>query len=145
MSVFFHQRVSLTDLPKPSSTSSIQPLVFFTILLVAGNTMAQSFRERTSELAVLKALGYSNGKVVGIVLGESLLLSCFGGGLGLFFGWLFVTFIGDPTGGLLPNFYLPRSDIFFGTGFVILLGLATGILPALQATRIEIATALRKA
>jgi len=118
--------------------------VFFTILLVAGNTMAQSVRERTAELAVLKTLGFSDGAVLGFVLTESLLLSALGGALGLLVGWLLITVGGDPTGGLLAVFFFPATDVARGVLFVVLLGLASGVLPALQARRLAIPDALRR-
>ena len=92
-----------------SIVTAITGAVFFTILLVAGNTMAQSVRERTGELAVLKTLGFTDGKVLGLVLLESVLHrgarrrrsgSCV--------GWLLVS-AGDPTGGFLPAFYYPPA------------------------------------
>jgi len=118
--------------------------VFFTILLVTGNTMAQSIRERTSELAVLKTLGYSNGLVVTLVLAESTALAVIGGTVGLSLAWLFVQG-GDPTGGLLPAFYLPSADLALGGAIVLLLGVASGLLPAMQAMRLRIVDALRRA
>ncbi len=117
--------------------------VFFTILLVAGNTMAQSVRERTSELAVLKTLGFSDGKVLAMVLAESLTLGLTGGLLGLGLGWLLVG-LGDPTGGGLPVFYVPTARLLQGAGLALALGLITGLLPALQAGRLRIVDALRR-
>ena len=117
--------------------------VLFTILLVAGNTMAQSVRERTSELAVLKTLGFSNSRVVGLVLTESCVLAGVGGGIGLALAWA-ITQRGDPTNGMLPAFFLPTRDLALGAGLVVLLGLATGLVPAVQAMRLRIVDALRK-
>jgi putative ABC transport system permease protein len=118
--------------------------VFFTILLVTGNTMAQSIRERTSELAVLKTLGYSNGLVLTLVLVESTAIAVIGGLVGLGLAWLFVQG-GDPTGGLLPAFYLPPGDLGLGIAIVLVLGVASGLLPAVQAVRLRIVDALRRA
>ncbi len=118
--------------------------VFFTLLLVAGNTMAQSVRERTGELAVLKTLGFSNGGVMALVLAESSLLALLGGGLGLVLGAGAIAG-GDPTGGFLPVFYLPGRDLALGVLFVLSLGLVTGFLPALTAMRLRIVEALRRA
>jgi len=122
---------------------SIVAAVFFTILLVAGNTMAYAVRERTSELAVLKAIGFSDRAVLGLVLGESLLLSALGGGLGLGLAWLLVS-AGDPTGGALPLFYIPGRDLAAGVALIVMMALVAGILPALQAGRLRIADALRR-
>ena len=124
--------------------TGILAAVFFTILLVAGNTLAQSVRERTGELSVLKAVGFSDARVTGLVLAESLLFAVVGGGLGLGLAWAF-TRGGDPTGGLLPTFYLPPSYLAGGAALVVALGLAAGLLPAVEAWRLSIASALRRA
>ncbi|MBE3071757.1 MAG: FtsX-like permease family protein [Acidobacteria bacterium] len=117
--------------------------VFFTILLVAANTMAQSVRERTSELAVLKTLGFSNALVLTLVLVESLIIASVGGLLGLGLAWLMIL-RGDPTGGALPAFYLPVRSLALGVLFVFGLGLVAGIFPAVQAMRLRIVDALRR-
>jgi len=118
--------------------------VFFTILLVTGNTMAQSIRERTSELALLKTLGFSNGLIITLVLLESTAIAVLGGAAGLGLAWLIVQ-NGDPTGGLLPAFYLPAGDLALGVVLVFALGAASGLLPATQAMRLKIVDALRRA
>jgi putative ABC transport system permease protein len=118
--------------------------VFFTLLLVTGNTIAQSVRERTSELAVLKTVGFSDGSTLSLVLAESCLLAILGGGAGLALGAMAIA-AGDPTGGFLPIFYFPTRDMTLGVVFVLLLGLVAGILPAVQAMRLSIVDALRRA
>lgn len=117
--------------------------VFFTILLVTGSTMSQAVRERIGELGVLKAIGFTNGQVLGLVLAESCLLTVLGGGLGLGLAWL-LTSGGDPTGGMLPMFFFPVHDLLLGLGLSVVLGLITGILPAQQAMRLRVADALRR-
>lgn len=120
--------------------------VFFMILLVAGNTMAQSVRERTQELGVLKAVGFTDELVLGVVLGESLVITMLGGLLGLAFGWLMVAGMGQAAfiKQYLPIFYIPTRDVFVGVGLTIALGLVVGILPAVQAMRLRLADALRR-
>jgi putative ABC transport system permease protein len=124
-------------------TAAILSAVFFTILLVSGNTMAQAVRERTEELGVLKALGFTSPQVLGFVLAESCLIAGIGGLSGLGLAWLMIS-AGDPTNGALPIFYFPMRRLFLGIGLVLGLGLITGIVPAWQAMRIEIADALRR-
>jgi putative ABC transport system permease protein len=123
--------------------AAILSAVFFTILLVTGNTMAQAVRERTGELGVLKAIGFTNGRIVVLVLAESCLLTVLGGTIGLGLAWLMIS-RGDPTSGLLPMFFLPMRDLLFGFGISLALGFATGIFPALQAMRLRVADALRR-
>ncbi|HYO75749.1 MAG TPA: ABC transporter permease [Thermoanaerobaculia bacterium] len=122
---------------------AILSAVFFTILLVAGNTMAQAVRERTNELGVMKAIGFTDGHVLAFVLAESLLIALIGGAAGIALGWLFVA-QGDPTGGALPVFYFPQNARIFAVICVVLLGVIAGALPALQAMRLNAVDALRR-
>jgi putative ABC transport system permease protein len=124
-------------------TATILSAVFFTILLVAGNTMAQSVRERTGELGVLKAMGFTNSQVLSLVLGESCVLAILGGGLGLGLSWAMIA-RGDPTGGMLPLFFFPTLDVVLGAALSVTLGLVAGIFPALPAMRLRVADALRR-
>lgn len=123
--------------------AAILSAVFFTILLVAGNTMAQAVRERTEELGVLKALGFTSTQVLTLVLAESCLISVLGGGLGLALAWLLIS-AGDPTRGALPTFYFPARNLLIGIGLVFGLGVVAGVLPAVQAMRLRVADALRR-
>ena len=122
---------------------SIMSAVFFTILLVAGNTMAYTVRERTNELALLKAIGFTDVGVLGLVLGESFALTCAGGPIGLGLAWLLVS-MGDPTSGSFPVFYLPPWYLFMGFVLIAAMAFIAGILPALQAQKLHIADALRR-
>ena len=123
--------------------TAIAAVVILFILFVAGNAMAQSIRERTNELAILKTLGYNDRKVLGMVLLESTLVAVIGGGLGLAAAWLLIA-QGDPTGGLLPIFHFPTKDVTLGVTLVLLLGLMSGMIPAMQASRLKIVDALRR-
>jgi putative ABC transport system permease protein len=125
-------------------TQFIAAAALFMMLLVTANAMAQSIRERTSELAVLKTLGFGDGKILGLVLLESCVLAVIGGAAGLGLAWVLVTVIGDPTGSFLPQFLLPPRDLVIGMIMVIALGFATGAVPALQASRLRIVDALRR-
>ena len=123
--------------------SAILSAVFFTILLVTGNTMAQSVRERTEEFGVLKAMGFNNLLTLALVLAESCLLALLGGAAGLAIAWFLIA-SGDPTGGALPIFFFPRQNLLWGILIALALGLAAGWLPARQAMRLRIAEALRR-
>jgi putative ABC transport system permease protein len=122
---------------------AILSVVLFTILLVAANTMAQSVRERTSEIGVLKTLGFSGGTVLALVLAESVLVALVGGAAGLLLAWVVVQG-GDPTGGMLPVFFLPQRDLVLGVVLMITLGIAAGLPPAIAAMRLKITDALRR-
>lgn len=123
--------------------AAILAAVFFTILLIAGSTMSQAVRERLGELGVLKAMGFSNGQVLALVLAESCTIALGGGVAGLALAWLIAS-RGDPTGGMLPMFHLPTRDVLLGVGLGTALGVVTGLLPALQAMRLRVADALRR-
>jgi len=122
----------------------IVAMAMFTILLVAGNTMAQAIRERTNELAVLKTLGFTEGRILSLVLLESIAIAIVGGGLGLALSYAFITIGGDPTHGLLPAFFFPTPQIIVGVLLVLGLGIASGFFPAWQASRLRIVDALRR-
>ncbi|HKY23112.1 MAG TPA: FtsX-like permease family protein [Vicinamibacterales bacterium] len=123
---------------------AIASTVLFMFGLVAASTMAQSVRERTSEFAVLKTLGFSGASVLTLVLAESLFIVLTGGLLGLGLAWLFVQG-GDPTGGMLPIFILPARELAIGVGLMVLMGLLAGVMPAMGAMRLRITDALRRA
>jgi putative ABC transport system permease protein len=122
---------------------AVSSVVLLMFGLVAASTMAQSVRERTSELAVLKTLGFSGGGVLALVLAESLFIVGLGGGLGLGLAWLIVQ-RGDPTGGLLSVFVLPPRDLWLGVGLMAAMGVVAGAAPAAGAMRLKIADALRR-
>ena len=123
--------------------AGILSAVFFTILLVAGNTMAQAVRERTGELGVLKAIGFTNAQVMGMVLAESCLLTVLGGVAGWGWpGWWLPT--ATPRPAACPCSFTETRNLFTGLGLSLLLGLLTGMVPAWQAMRLQVAAALRR-
>ncbi|OFV96716.1 MAG: hypothetical protein A3H94_08285 [Acidobacteria bacterium RIFCSPLOWO2_02_FULL_60_20] len=122
---------------------SIGGVVFFTLLLVTGNTMAIAVRERIREFAVLKAVGYSDFTVLLLVLSESLLIAALGGVVGLALAKAF-TLRGDPTGGLLPFFYLQQNAIWTGIALALVIGAVSGLAPAVSAMRLRVVDALRR-
>jgi putative ABC transport system permease protein len=123
--------------------TSILTLVLFIILLIAASQMALAVRERTNELAALKAMGFSDRLVLVLVLAESLSITVLAGAVGLFFAWL-IAKGGDPTGGLLPVFMLPPRQIAIGLALAATLGLLAGAMPAIGAMRLRITDALRR-
>ena len=124
--------------------TGIVTAVLFSMLLVIANTMAQSIRERISELAVLKALGFSRRGIGFMVLTESLLVTFLGGLLGMGLGALAAGGIGGKLP-FLQDFRTPSSSLAIGILLMLLLGLMAGLLPATQAMRLQVATALRRA
>ena len=123
---------------------SIGIVVFFTLLLVTGNTMAISVRERTGELAVLKAIGYSDRSVLFFVLAESLTIALFGGVLGLLLALGAIPVMSVALSGLLPNLILAPSVLVFGLVLALAVGIASGFLPGWGAMRLRIINALRR-
>jgi len=122
---------------------AVSSVVLFMFGLVAASTMAQSVQERTSEMAVLKTLGFTGGRILRLVLAESLFIAILGGGLGLLLAWLFVQG-GDPTNGMLPIFVLPARQVALGAGLMVLIGVVAGLMPAVGAMRLRITDALRR-
>jgi putative ABC transport system permease protein len=127
---------------------SIGLAVSFTILLVTANTMSMAVRERQTEIAVLKTLGFPSRLVLGLVLGEALLLGTMGGGLGILLSRLAirglpkVPFVGDAVAGF-PNLGLTPVVAILGMSLALTLGLFAGLVPALGAYRARIAETLR--
>jgi len=121
---------------------SIMGAVFFTLLLLSGNTMMQAVRERTSELAVLKTIGFSNQGVLGIVLAESVLLLLLGGVIGLGLASLIIPMLAAGSGGMLSLHNVGVSSWTLGLLLMIVIGLLVGALPALRAMRLNIVDAL---
>jgi putative ABC transport system permease protein len=124
--------------------SAISAIVFFVILLIAGNTMAQSVRERTNELGVLKTIGFTDLAIGAMVLGEALLLTTLAGALGLALALAATSGLAKLVERFLPVFYLPMRSVGIGVVLAMLLGLASGGLPALLARRLTIVDALRR-
>jgi putative ABC transport system permease protein len=123
---------------------TIGTVVFFTLLLVTGNTMAISVRERTAELAVFKAIGYSDIAILFFVLAESLTIALIGGGLGLLFARVMIPLLANALSGMLPSIVLSGWMLLFGLVVAIFTGVLSGILPGLGAMRLRVVNALRR-
>ena len=123
---------------------AIGTVVFLTLLLVTGNTMAISVRERIGELGVLKAIGFSDLTVLFFVLGESLVIALGGAALGLGLAVFTVPVLSKALNGLLPRLILDRSVLVTGLVTAILVGLISGLLPGISAMRMRVVNALRR-
>jgi putative ABC transport system permease protein len=123
---------------------AIVTAVFFTMLLVTANTMAQSVRERTNEIGVLKTLGYSNGGVLALVLAEAVLITVLGGAIGLAGAWWLGVQFEPVFAQYLPGFSLQGKAVLLGVAFMLGLGLVAGAVPAAQAMQLRIVEALRR-
>jgi putative ABC transport system permease protein len=117
--------------------------VLFSLLLVTATTMAQAVRERTAELAVLKAIGFAEGRIVRMVIGESVLMVMFGALIGLGFGWLVCGAMAPALGQFMPAFQLLPRDVAFGATLALAMGVLSGVWPAWQAMRMRVVDALR--
>jgi len=122
----------------------IGSVVFFTLLLVTGNTMAISVRERTGELAILKAIGFKDGSVLILVLVEALAIALCGGILGLALAELGIPVLAAKLSGMLPNLILSKTMLAEGLGFALLVGAASGLLPGIGAMRLRVVEAFRR-
>jgi putative ABC transport system permease protein len=120
--------------------------VVVALLFVSGNAMAMAMRERTTEIAVLKAIGFSKGLVLFLVLAEAVLVAGSGGALGTLGSKAFCDFvdISQYTGGFLPFFYVSWNITLFGLGVSLFVGFASGVIPALMAANSSVVNGLRK-
>ena len=123
---------------------SVTTAVFFTMLLVIANTMAQSVSERTNEIGVLKTLGFSGRSILTLILLESLFLTFMGGIVGLTLAWLIAGGLGSAIKDYFPSFGIGASTFITGVVLMLAFGLITGAWPALTAMRLKIVDALRR-
>jgi putative ABC transport system permease protein len=121
---------------------AIMGAVFFTLVLLTGNTMAQAVRERIPELAVLKTIGFSNQSVLGLVLAESVLLLLLGGAVGVLLAGLVIDITRAQMGDTIPLAALDGSIWLRAVGIMIAIGLVVGALPAVHGMRLRIVDAL---
>lgn len=121
---------------------SIMGAVFFTLLLLTGNTMMQAVRERTSELAVMKTLGFSDRSVLAMVLAESIFLVLLGGVIGIGLAALLIPGVSANSGGMLNLPTVGANSWGLGVGLMLLIGAVVGAIPAWRAMRLNIVDAL---
>lgn len=124
--------------------TAVATAVFFTMLLVTANTMAQSVRERTNELAVMKTLGFSSLNVTSLVMGEALLITLLGAAMGLGLSGLASKALGQAIQQFFPALGMPPDTYVIGALLAIGLGALSGALPCMQAWQLKIVDALRK-
>ena len=125
-------------------TAMIMSAVFFTIVLLTGNTMSQALRERIPELAVLKTVGFSDGLVSLLVLGEAVLLCVVGGVFGILLAFAMQDVLGSTLGGFIGDFEYSATLIMSAVLLAIVIGIVIGGMPALTARRLTIVDALRE-
>lgn len=125
--------------------TAVASAVFFTLLLVIANTISQSVRERTNELAVMKTLGFSSFNVTAMVLAEALLLTLLGAAIGLGIGALAAKGLAAALAQFFPALGMPPSTFIIGAAIAVILGFIAGALPSAQAWQLKIVDALRKA
>jgi putative ABC transport system permease protein len=123
---------------------SVTTAVFFTMLLVTANTMAQSVRERTSEIGVLKTLGFSNTSILTLVLIEALTLTITGGLAGLGLAYLLTLGLGPAIKDYFPAFVVGGGTFLVGLVLMVAFGLVSGLWPSLMAMRLKVVDALRR-
>jgi putative ABC transport system permease protein len=104
--------------------------------------MAQSIRERIPEMAILKTLGFSDGKVTALVLAEALLLLVIGGGIGMLGATAVLPVVNGATGGRFPPLFVGPQTWVLGASVALALALVIGLPPALRVKRLSIVTAL---
>jgi len=125
---------------------SICAAVTFTILLVSGNTMAMSVRERIKEVGVLKTLGFTNGAILGMIVGEALCIAVIGGLLGLVLASLLTAVVGKAGEGMIGQLHglsITPSTALLCLGVAALIGIISSFVPAWNAARTNILDSLR--
>jgi putative ABC transport system permease protein len=124
--------------------STIGMAVVFAILLVTANAMMMNQRERTSEVAVMKTVGFSDSRVFSLVIIEAAVISLTGAVLGLGLATLLPIVTGFGEGGFLPGFHVTPGTQLVGAGVALLLTVASGVFPAWQAAKLPVVQALRR-
>ena len=124
--------------------TSIMGAVFFTLMLLSGNTMMQAVRERTNELAVLKTIGFSSPSVLAMVLAESVLLLVLGGVIGIGLAEPLIPLISHASNGMLSLPPVGPKSWGLGLALMLAIGALVGALPAWSAMRLNIVDALAR-
>jgi len=120
--------------------------VTFTILLVSGNTMAMSVRERIKEVGILKTLGFNNDSILGIIVGEAVSIAMIGGVVGLVFAFLLTAMVRKAAGSFMPQLHhlsITPVTALMALGVALLIGVVSSFIPAWNAARTNILDSLR--
>jgi putative ABC transport system permease protein len=120
--------------------------VGISLLCVSANAMAMALRERTTEIAVLKAIGFGKALIVTLILAESVMIAGIGGLVGAVGIKLFCDYVdlSKYSAGMLPFFYVPWSTAIGGLVVAVAIGVFSGLVPALRASRLSVVNGLRK-
>jgi putative ABC transport system permease protein len=122
--------------------------VTFTILLVSGNTMAMSVRERIKEVGVLKTLGFNNDAILGIIVGEAICIAVIGGVIGLLFASVLTVGVGKAAGSFIPQLHdlsITPFSALVALGLAFFVGVVSSFIPAWNAAKTNILDSLRYA
>jgi putative ABC transport system permease protein len=128
---------------------SIALVVLFTVVLIVANTMAMSARERVTEIAVIRALGFRQGQVLGLVLSEAVVLSLLGGIAGVLFAYPFTAFLVElmkhsPVAPFAYNFRVAPLTVLAAMAISVAIGTLSGFVPAIRSSRVSIVNGLRQ-
>jgi putative ABC transport system permease protein len=124
-------------------------VILIIMALILGNTIAMGVRERTQEYGVLRAIGFLPRHIVMFILSESLVLGAVGGTIGLGIAYFFVNgvfgpFVEENFGAFFPFFRVSPSVAAMAFGLALILSLVAALIPARQAARLEVVSALRR-
>lgn len=125
---------------------SICAAVTFTILLVSGNTMAMSVRERIKEVGVLKTLGFTNGTILGLIIGEALTIALVGGAIGVLLASFLVVGVGKAAQAVVAQLHglsVTPTTALISLGIALFIGFISSFIPAWNAARTNILDSLR--
>jgi putative ABC transport system permease protein len=123
---------------------SISSVVVFMILLVSGNTMAMSVRERSHEIAILKSLGFQNESLIGMLVGESVLIAGFGGILGCTVAKFLFMAVDLSSTGFVRSFQMELPTGALALAIALVVGLVSGGIPALHVSKLTVSDGLRR-
>lgn len=118
--------------------------VFFGLLLIVGNTMTQSVRERMGQFAVMKAIGFDSNRILGLIVGEAVVLVGSGCIVGLILGWRTIALLYPGVGGVLPNFVMTWTSVLSGLALGVAFAAATALVPSRRIFGLQVAEVLRR-